>query len=176
MLPVMGPAVAELLTASATERLLVEALLVSASVPTLVLRLKDASAGLASPEPPSVAAQAMLTLSGCQFPSADPQETTGAFLSTLLPEIGPAVEELPAPSATARLLVEALFVSVFAATEVVKSNEASAGSARPDVPSRAVQAILTSAACHAPSTTPHEILGATVSIFTVAVVAVLVLL
>ena len=49
----------------------------------------------------------------------------GAFLSTLLPEMGPAVAELPTPSITARLLVEALGVSVPAATLVLRLKLAS---------------------------------------------------
>src|SRR6266545_1970809 len=100
LLPLIGPAVAELPTASPTAWVPVEALASSVSAGTLVDRENLASAGLTKPEPASLAVQAILTSLPCQFPSALPHETVGAFLSTLLPLIGPAVAELPTPSAT----------------------------------------------------------------------------
>src|SRR5207244_11959165 len=62
----------------------------------------------------------LLTSAGCQDPSAEPHETVGAFLSTLLPETGPAVAELPTASATDLLPVDALGVSVLAGTVVLR--------------------------------------------------------
>src|SRR5206468_984462 len=94
---------------------------------TVVLRLKEASAGLAKPETPSEAVQAMLTSPGCQAPSALPQLTVGFFLSTLLPEMGPAVVELLTASATTWLPVETLASSVLAGRLVDRLKEASAG-------------------------------------------------
>src|SRR2546423_382977 len=93
----------------------------------------------------------------------------GAFLSTLLPPIGPAVEQLPATSHTARLLVEALTDSVPAGTlvESVKPLP-SPPSARPDTESLAAHWTLTSPACQIPSACPHETEGAPLSIFTTA--------
>src|SRR2546427_5004599 len=108
LLPETGPAVVELATPSATLRVPVEALVVSVPAGTAVDRLNDASAGLARPEPPSVAVQAMLASVACQTPSADPHEITGDLRSTLLPEYGPAVAELPTASVRAWEPVEAL--------------------------------------------------------------------
>src|SRR5438093_8234786 len=98
MLAETGPAVEELPTASATALVPVEALEVSVPEGTVVLRLNVASAEFARPEPPSEAAQAMLTSLACHEPLAEPQVTAGAFLSTLLPAIGPAVAALPTAS------------------------------------------------------------------------------
>ena len=50
---------------------------------------------LASSDPRSPAVQSMTALLLCQAPSAAPHETVGAFLSTLLPAIGPAAVQLP---------------------------------------------------------------------------------
>src|SRR5438552_1230126 len=84
----------------------------------------------------------------------------GPFLSTLLPETGPAVAELPTASATDLLPVDALGVSVLAGTVVLRLNVASAGLARPAPPSEAVQAMLTSAGCQDPSAEPQLTAGA----------------
>src|SRR5207244_11298922 len=73
----------------------------------------------------------LLTSAGCQDPSAEPHETVGALRSTLLPETGPAVAELPTASATDLLPVDALGVSVLAGTVVFRVNVASAGAAGP---------------------------------------------
>src|SRR5438094_85875 len=83
---------------------------------TVVESEKLPSEANASPEPPSEAVQPMLTLAACQTPSAEPQLVAGAFLSTMLPAIGPAVVQLPALSQTWRLFVEAFAVSVPAGT------------------------------------------------------------
>src|SRR4051812_22322622 len=87
-----------------------------------------------TPEPPSVAVQ---------FAFADPfsrtrlagqvSATSGVFLSTFAPLIGPATELLPARSKTVFELVDALLVSVLAATLVVRLKLASAALASPDV-------------------------------------------
>src|SRR5262245_4682145 len=119
-----------------------------------------ASLAFASPEPASLALQRMNTSPLCQTPSADPHEITGAFLSTLLPVIGPAVEQRPALLHTCRLFVAALAVSVPADTLVVNVKLASAAFAKPDSGSLAVHAMLTSLLCHALSAAPHETLGA----------------
>src|SRR5512143_373892 len=87
----------------------------------------------------------------------------GAFLSTLLPPIGPAVAQFPSRSHTLRVPVAALAVSVPAGTEVERLKLASAGLARPEPPSPAVQAMLTSFACHWPSAVPQLTAGAVVS-------------
>src|SRR5262245_12424424 len=87
----------------------------------------------------------------------------GAFLSILLPLIGPAVALLPALSATLRLLVAALAFSVPLATLVERLKLASAAFARSEVASLAVQAIFTSLACQTLSAVPHATLGAVAS-------------
>ena len=56
----------------------------------------------------------------------------GAFLSTLLPEIGPAIAQLPARSQTVRLFVRALAVSVPGETFVIRLKDASLAAARPE--------------------------------------------
>src|SRR5437016_4643831 len=87
----------------------------------------------------------------------------GTFLSTLLPLIGPAVVALPARSATLRLFVAALAVSLLLGTVVLRVKFAFAAFARPDAPSLAVQAMLTSLTCHRPSALPHNTLGGVLS-------------
>jgi hypothetical protein len=159
----MGPAVLHDPTRSQTCRLVVETLGVSVPVATLVVSVKLASVAFASPDPPSPAVQAMATSLPCQAPSAAPHETVGAFLSTLLPAIGPAVAQAPTLSQTCRLFVEALGVSVPAPTAVVRLKPASAAFANPDPLSLAVQAIATSLLCHALSAAPHETVGAFLS-------------
>src|SRR5207249_2335696 len=93
MFPETGPAVAKLPTASATGWLPVEAFASSVPAGTLVESEKLASPGLASPEPPSLAVHPIETSVACHVPSAEPQLTSGAFLSTLFPETGPAVAQ-----------------------------------------------------------------------------------
>src|SRR6266542_3570323 len=93
----------------------------------------------------------------------------GAFLSTMLPQTGPAVVELFARSRTAWVPVQALFVSVSAGTLVESEKLASARIARPDRLSKAVQAMLTSVACHRPSAVPQVTTGSVLSIRTVCV-------
>src|SRR5439155_17850327 len=94
LLPPMGPAVTQLLTASHTWWEPVEASLVSVPAATKVDRLKTASAGSARSDPPSEAVQAMETSVACQAPSAEPQLTLGALRSTLMPVKEPAVAQL----------------------------------------------------------------------------------
>ena len=68
----------------------------------------------------------------------------GAFLSTMMPVIGPAVTLFPTLSVTVTMFVEALAVSVPFATLVVRVKLA--GEARPEPPSFAMQEMLTSVA------------------------------
>jgi hypothetical protein len=69
----------------------------------------------------------------------------------MLPPTGPAVVQFPATSQTSFVFVCASLVSTPTGTEVVKTKLASAGSARPDSVSSAVQLIATSPACQMPS-------------------------
>src|SRR2546422_479787 len=101
LLPETGPAVVELATASATLRVPVEALGVSGPAGTAVVRVKGAGAGPVRPEPPSGAVQPRSTLVPCQAVSVASQVKVGALRSTLLPEYGPAVAELPTASVRA---------------------------------------------------------------------------
>ncbi len=110
---------------------MVEALAFSVLAATLVTRLKLASPAFAKPEPPSVAVQAMETSAACQLASAEPQETTGDFLSTLN-ENGPTVTQLSRLSQTCRVPVPAVAVSLFTATLVDSENAASAATLRPE--------------------------------------------
>ena len=87
----------------------------------------------------------------------------GAFLSTLFPLIGPAVVQRFAVLHTCRLFVAAVAVSVPVATFVVRLKLASAWFASPDSGSLAVQAMLTSLLCQAPSATAHETCGGVAS-------------
>src|SRR5712691_5544287 len=100
MFPATGPAVVLLPTASLIVRLSVEALLSSLPAGTLVDNEKPAGEPASSPDPPSAAVQAIETLPTCHAPSAVAQFTLGAFLSTLFPEIGPAVAQFPTASQT----------------------------------------------------------------------------
>src|SRR5687767_1390196 len=84
----------------------------------------------------------------------------GAFLSILLPPIGPATAALSARSTMRCEPVAASLVSLPAATVVTSENAASAALASPDVPSDAVQATVTFPACHWSSAAPHAIDGA----------------
>src|SRR5215472_14789444 len=88
---------------------------------------------------------------------------SGAFLSTMLPLIGPAMTQLPATSQICRLSVKALAVSVPDGTMVDRVKLASPGLARPDSASLAVHWRLTSLACHWPSGAAHVNVGATLS-------------
>src|ERR1700704_4482467 len=84
----------------------------------------------------------------------------GASRSTFAPLTGPAVAQLAAASQTVFELVEAEAVSVPAATEVVSENCARLGSARPDTPSVAEQAMVTSPALQAAGAVAQVIAGA----------------
>ena len=148
LLPEIGPPVAELPTASATFLVPVRALLVSAPSAIVVEREKLASVVGVTPEPPSVAVQAISTLSLCHMPSAEPQEIAGAFLSTFRPEIASVVTELPTPSVSSFVPVAALLVSVPPATLVESANSLSVAGARPDPPSAAEQSTVMSVADH----------------------------
>jgi hypothetical protein len=162
-LPPIGPADAELPTASATVRLPVDAFAVSAPAATLVDNEKLASPALASPEPPSAAVQPIETSAACQTPSAEPQLTAGAFLSILLPMIEAAALELPALSKTVRDPVAAFGSSTPAATDVLSEKLLSPLFTSPDPASEAVHAIETFVACHALSADPQLIVGPAVS-------------
>ena len=89
---------------------------------------------LSIPDPPSFA----LMLTECKplpwvnGPAVGQASKVGAFLSTLMPVIGPAVVLLSALSKTLRLLVEAVLVSVPVATLVVRLKFASPEAARPE--------------------------------------------
>src|SRR6266545_958051 len=96
----------------------------------------------------------------------------GAFLSIMLPLIGPPTVKFPATSNTVCVPVNALFVSVPAGTLVKSRKLASAGFARPDSASLAVQAMLTSVACQRPSAEPHNTTGSVLSMRTVLVFVV----
>jgi len=87
----------------------------------------------------------------------------GFFLSTLLPPIEAAVEQLPTASQTLRVVVDADVVSVPSGTLVVSEKLASAADARPDPPSLAEQLTATSLACQAASDATQEIVGAFLS-------------
>src|SRR5439155_1300004 len=83
----------------------------------------------------------------------------GAFLSTLLSAIGPAMTVCPTASLTEWLPVEAFESSVLAGTLVERLKFASPETASPEPPSEALQRIETSAWCHAPSAEPQLTLG-----------------
>ena len=89
--------------------------------------------------------------------------TDGERRSILLPVTGPAVAQLPAMSQTCRVPVDALGVSLPAATLVVSWKAASPALARPEPVSLAVQEIDTFNGCHAESAKPHDINGALLS-------------
>src|SRR5690348_11480336 len=102
----------------------------------------------------------------------------GPFLSTLFPLIGPTVTQLSALSQTLRLLVAAVGVSTPLGTLVTSEKLASAGVASPEPGSGslAMQAKLTSVACHCPSGAPGKqlppIVGFVLSILITIVFAV----
>src|SRR5579884_1118509 len=83
--PAIGPAVAQLPTASHTSRVPLTAL--SSAVPfgTLVVRVKLAAAPSCRPEPSSLAAQLTVTSKACQAPSGLWHAITGALLSIFRP-------------------------------------------------------------------------------------------
>ena len=86
-------------------------------------------------------------------------ETVGAFLSTLLPAIGPAVAQLFVLSQTWYVPVLAFAVSVPTATEVDSVKFASDAFASPEPLSWAVHEMITSEACQTPSAEPQEMVG-----------------
>ena len=77
---------------------------------------------------------------------------------------------IPGHIQTVVLFVEAFAVSVFTGTFVVKLKSASTASFKPEMLSLAVQGMLTSFACHAPSAEPQEREGADLSILTFSTV------
>src|SRR4051812_23428814 len=83
LLPVTGPAVAQLPALSQTCRVPVAALAVSLPAATDVLNEKLASLALARPDVASVAVHAIDTLPACHSESALPQATVGATVSTV---------------------------------------------------------------------------------------------
>src|SRR4029450_9406361 len=87
-----------------------------------------------TPEPPSFAVQLALALLARTTAGAHERLTSGALLSTLFPITGPAVAELPTASPTVFESVEALLVSVPAATLVGSGKVASAAGARRGAP------------------------------------------
>src|SRR4029450_9197025 len=97
-----------------------------------------------TPEPPSFAVQLALALLARTTAGAHERLTGGGRLSTLLPITGPAVAELPTASPTVFEPVEALLVTVPAATLVVREKVSSAAGATPEPPSLALQALETS--------------------------------
>src|SRR5207253_655333 len=99
-LPVTGPAVEQLPTASHTWTLFVAALAFSAPAATFVVRLNAAGDVVASPAPPSAAVQAIDVLAASHAALAVPHDPAGPLRSILLPVTGPAVEQLPATSQT----------------------------------------------------------------------------
>src|SRR3989442_5674049 len=125
-----------------------------------------------TPEPPSVHAKLICTLWLVQVlePYAwlpvvviAPAVIVGAFLSTLMPPIGPAVAQLLIASQTWSEPVEAFAVSLPDGTLVERVKLASDALARPDPESAAVHASETSVACQSPSGCAHWRVGAVVS-------------
>src|SRR6266705_2698304 len=88
----------------------------------------------------------------------------GGLLSSLFPEIGPAVVQLPSLSQIDRVAVAPFAVSVPAETLVVRENDASTAFASPLWLSLAVQRIDTSRLCQAPSGAPHVMSGGAISV------------
>src|SRR5213595_1324496 len=130
----------------------------------LVVSPKLASPAFASPEPPSLAVQVIVTSLLCQTPSAEPQLTDGLFLSTLLPPSGPITVEWPTPSISVFESVCAFAVSVPAGTLVDSEKLESLAGVRPDPPSAPVQARVTSVADQVDDAGSHEYVGAFLSI------------
>src|SRR5215216_5336940 len=164
--PVMGPAVAVLPTASVRVLVPVWALLFSLPSATLVDKEKFASLVGLRPEPPSEAVQLKVWLVACQSLSAVGQEKLGAFLSTLTPVMAGAVTVLPATSVRVLVPVEALLVSLPAATVVDREKLESLAGVRPEPPSEAVQLKVWLVACQSLSAVGHEKLGAFLSTLT----------
>src|SRR5262249_25653803 len=88
----------------------------------------------------------------------------GAFLSTMMPAMGPAFAQFPARSQIRRLPVSEFAVSVPAGTLVFSVKVASPGFARPDPESLAEQPRVTSVACQSASGLAHMICGGVVSV------------
>src|SRR2546428_351187 len=125
-----------------------------------------------TPEPPSVHAKLICTLWLVQVLETyawlsvvviAPAVIVGAFLSTLMPPIGPAVAQLLIASQTWSEPVEAFEVSLPDGTLVESVKFASDAFARPDPKSDAVQASETSVACQSASGATHWRVGALVS-------------
>src|ERR1051325_9006980 len=81
MMPLMGPAWAQLPRLSQMVLLLVRAFAVSMPDDTEVVRMKIASAEFAKPEPLSVAVHAIATSPACQSPSVAPHWIVGGVVS-----------------------------------------------------------------------------------------------
>jgi hypothetical protein len=164
--PVTGPAVVQLPTLSQKLCVSVEAFASSKPATTVVFSVAEALD--ATPEPPSVAEHADDWLLPCHSESAGAQLNDGAFLSTLRPVIGPAVMQLSKMSHSWRVPVDALFVSVPAATFVDSENDAGESARRP-FESVAVQLMSMSSLCHKPSAGAHTYVGACLSIIQPAI-------
>ena len=158
-LPMIGPAVEQLPTASQTWTLFVLALASSAPAATFVTRFNEACDAVSSPTPPSVDVHAIDALVASQAALAEPQDTTGPLRSILLPVTGPAVEQLPTASQTWTLFVLAFAFSVPGATLVVSVTVACDGVARPDAASEAVQSIDALVASHCALAVPQDTTG-----------------
>ena len=116
--PVIGPAVAQLPTLSQTWTEFVEAfgLVVPAGADAVSVTL--AWAGLARPEPGSLAVHVKVTAPPCQLESAEVHETVGGALSIMKPVMAGIGVQLSTLSQSCPAAVEALDVEVPAGTEV----------------------------------------------------------
>ena len=130
---------------------------------TVVERLKLASPATARPEPPSPAVQPIETSSACQFPSAEPPSSTRILLVDLVP-----TQRTRSRRVTNRI-TQPLRTSLSVigshplATLVDNEKLASDAGAKPEPPSAAVQARLTSLADQALAAAAHENVGAFLS-------------
>jgi hypothetical protein len=132
--------------------------------PTCVVSAAEATVGVAGPEPASkTVADTVAAVWMTRNWGVAEQVSVGGLRSTLIPLIGPAVAQLSALSQTSWLSVEAFAVSVPVATLVVSVNDASAGFARPEPVSAAVQRRVTLDACQSVSVVPQETAGGLLS-------------
>ena len=162
LLPLSGPAVAQLPTPSQTTRLAVAALEVATPSATLVLSVKLASALVAKPDPPSLVEQFSATLAACQTLSAGAHVTTGALLSICNP-LSCAVLQLPATSQITAALVWALSLSWSAPTFVVSVTAAGVPGASPETASLGVQLNVWSPRCQSLGGVGQPVSGAVLS-------------
>src|SRR5438046_1324115 len=84
----------------------------------------------------------------------------------MLPEMGPAVAQLPTTSQTRRVSVDAFTLSTSPTTSVLNVNDASFDFASPLSLSAAVHVSVMLSPCHAPSGESHRIDGGVVSALT----------